>query len=64
MLGELYGLKGWYRGGRCVDHIPRGEEIVIAKNAQGRTCIFCRGREYPADTSLLYEARRKSEPLG
>ena len=61
MTQDLYGLKGWFRGGQCVDHLVRGTEFSIGPNSQGKTCIFAFGREYAADTSLLYDARRKSE---
>ena len=61
MTGDLYGLKGWFRGGQCVDHLVRGTEFTIAPNTKGETCIFACGREYPADMSLLYDARRKSQ---
>ncbi|RMG09400.1 MAG: hypothetical protein D6731_19580 [Planctomycetota bacterium] len=63
LLGDLYGLKGWFAGGQCVDHIPRGELVALGKNPAGQTCLYAHGREYPLDASLLYEVRRKSEPV-
>ena len=63
MTGEVYGLRGWYRGGRCVDHLVIGEEIIVGPNARGETCVFARGREYPVDMSTLYDVRKRSRPL-
>ncbi len=61
MTGDLYGLKGWFLGGQCVDHLVRGTEFSIGPNSQGEISIFAFGREYPTDASILYDARRKSE---
>ena len=64
MTGDLYGLRGWFRGGSCVDHIVRGTRFSIEENAKGETCIFAYGREYPTDASILYDARTKSVAVG
>ena len=63
MTGDLYGLRGWFRGGECVDHLVRGTEFTIEENAKGETCIFAAEREYPTDASILYDARTKSVPV-
>lgn len=60
MTGDLYGLRGWFRGGSCVDHLVRGTPFTIDTNAKGETCIFAGGREYQADVSILYDVRTKS----
>jgi hypothetical protein len=63
LTADLYGLRGWFRGGRCVDHLPRGSEFMIAENSQGETCIFAYGREYPVDHAVRYDAMSKSKPV-
>ena len=63
LTGDLYGLKGWYQGGRCVDHLPRGLEITLSTNTAGDDCIFVHGREYPLDHATAYTARKRSEPV-
>jgi hypothetical protein len=61
LTGDLYGLRGWFQGGRCVDHLPRGLEITLDTNPAGEPCIFVHGREYPLDFAQLDHARRRSE---
>lgn len=61
MTGDLYGLRGWFRGGSCVDHLVRGTVFTIGENAKGETCIFAYDREYPVDVSILHDVRAKSE---
>lgn len=60
---DLFGVKGWFRGGECVDHITIGTEFTLARNDKGKTCLFAYGREYPLNMSLLHDVMERSEPL-
>jgi len=63
MKRDLYGIRGWFRGGEVVDHIPRGVEVEIGRNAAGRKCLKAYDREYPLDAWLEHDVRVRSEPL-
>ena len=63
LTGDLYGLRGWFRGGRCVDHLPRGSQFLISENSRGEPCLFAYGREYLLDAALRHDAMTKSKPV-
>ena len=58
---DLYGVRGSYRGGQCIDHLTRGTEFTLDSNSDEQTCLFAYGREYPLDMGLLYDALKGSE---
>ena len=63
LTGELYGVRGYWEGGACVDHLVAGSEIEIGEDDDGSPCIFAYGRRYPANHALLYDARQRSKPI-
>jgi len=52
LTSNMFGLRGLFRGGWSIEQLPIGTRFTIGKNDAGKTCIFARGREFPADTSL------------
>lgn len=56
LTSNMFGLRGLYRGGWSIEQLPIGTRFTIGKNDKGKTCIFARGREFPADTSLKNQA--------
>lgn len=52
LTSNMFGLRGLFRGGWSMEHLPIGTTFTIGKNEAGKTCIFARGRQFPADTSL------------
>lgn len=63
MTADLYGVRGYWKGGACVDHLTAGIEIEIGEDDEGQPCIFALGRRYPADWATLYDARQRSKPI-
>lgn len=60
LTSNMFGLRGLFRGGWSIEHLPIGTRFTIGKNDKGKTCIFARGREFPVDTSLKNQALSSS----
>ena len=61
LLDDMYGLKGTFAQGQVVDHLPVGSIVTLTQGERGHELHF-KGRVYPLNFRLQYEARQKSEP--
>lgn len=59
---DVYGLKGRFDGGECVDELTRGTRVVLGQNPAGEVCLYAYGREYPLDPGDLRRVRDASTP--
>ncbi|MBL4844290.1 MAG: hypothetical protein JKY65_02080 [Planctomycetes bacterium] len=57
---DMFGLRGLFRGGWSIEHLPIGTVFTIGKNEKGKTSLFARGRQFPLDTSLKNQALASS----
>lgn len=53
----LWGLKGRFVGGRCVDALPAGTRVALGQNPSNEVCLYAHGREYPLTRSELERVR-------
>ena len=63
MTADLYAMRGWFPGGECVDHVVRGERIVLGKGPNGRTWLFSRDRRYALTPNQRYDVLKRSRAL-
>lgn len=47
LAGTVWGLRGRFAGGACVDALPAGTRVAIGRNPAGEACLYAHGREYP-----------------
>ncbi len=53
----LWGLKGRFAGGSCVDALPASTRVAIGQNPSGEVCLYANGREYPLTRGELERLR-------
>lgn len=54
---SVWGLKGRFTGGVCVDALPAGTRVAIGRNPAGEVCLYAHGREYPLEHGDLQRVR-------
>lgn len=57
LVRPIWGLKGRFVGGECVDALPPGTRVALGRNPAGEACLYAHGREYPLARTDLERMR-------
>jgi hypothetical protein len=64
LFRDVYGLKGRFVAGACVDGLTRGTPVAIGQNPSAEVCLYANGREYPLARNDLDRVRSVMRPAG